>query len=190
VPVTSNPITDVPVIAGHSYGYMMNAVVGATVCNQSAISFTVSATPIPGVVGPSHGQSFSSAPTGGLCTYSSITPTVVGTGPWTWVCTGLNGGASANGTAYKLSQSTVTVEKSYGGVVKSNDTYINCGLVCSKDYDAGSSITFTAQPDLSWKFMGWEGDCTGTGTCQLTNISSAKWIKALFSLKPLIYQEF
>jgi len=33
---------------------------------------------------------------------------------------------------------------------------------------AGSSLTLTATPSSGFVFAGWEGACTGTGSCQLT----------------------
>ena len=51
--------------------------------------------PVNAQCGPSHGQSLSSAPATGLC--NSGTPSIVsGSGPWTWVCSGVNGGSNAS----------------------------------------------------------------------------------------------
>lgn len=57
-------------------------------------SFTTAACPIPGVCGTSNGGFFAAAPTSNLC--SSGSPSAVsGSGPWTWYCTGTNGGGTA-----------------------------------------------------------------------------------------------
>ena len=55
--------------------------------------------------GSANGQSFNSAPTTNLCAQGTATP-LLGTGPWTWTCNGLNGGANVNCSAEKTSTST------------------------------------------------------------------------------------
>ncbi|MDD3293046.1 MAG: hypothetical protein PHT67_03100, partial [Candidatus Pacebacteria bacterium] len=48
-----------------------------------------------GVCGVSHMGTFESAPSSDLC--DAGTPSeVTGTGPWDWVCSGIDGGADAN----------------------------------------------------------------------------------------------
>jgi len=49
---------------------------------------------VNGTCGPSNGQTLFSAPTDSLCSVGNAT-TVTGIGPWTWSCTGLNGGTNA-----------------------------------------------------------------------------------------------
>jgi len=62
----------------------------------------VATLPVNAQCGPSHGQSLSSAPATGLC--NSGTPSIVsGSGPWTWVCSGVNGGSNASCRAEKAS---------------------------------------------------------------------------------------
>jgi len=61
-----------------------------------------SSTQINGVCGPSHGASFTSKPTSGLC--NAGTPTSVsGSGPWSWRCSGSNGGSTVSCSAKKTS---------------------------------------------------------------------------------------
>ena len=57
-----------------------------SVCNQ--------ATPVDGVCGSSNGGIFTTVPSAGLCDAGSAT-SVIGDGPWSWSCTGANGGATA-----------------------------------------------------------------------------------------------
>ena len=53
---------------------------------------------VNGACGSANSQTFSSAPTSGLC--STGTPSSVsGSGPWSWTCTGSNGGSTANCSA-------------------------------------------------------------------------------------------
>ncbi len=57
-----------------------------------------------GVCGASNGGSFSTAPSSGLCSYGTAS-SVGGSGPWSWTCTGQNGGVTADCSAQASSQS-------------------------------------------------------------------------------------
>ncbi len=102
-----------------------------------------------------------------------------------------SGSGSATVTVSGASTSyTLNVSKTIGGSVKSADSFINCGAACAKSYNQGTAVTLNAYPDSTqWKFAGWTGDCSGTGTCNLI-MNAAKSVKALFILRPLLYQEF
>ncbi|MDD4409495.1 MAG: hypothetical protein PHW52_02455, partial [Candidatus Pacebacteria bacterium] len=66
----------------------------------SSCSASKTPDPINGQCGSSNGGTFTTIPTTGLC--NSGTPSsVFGTGPWTWTCTGLNGGGTSNCFASK-----------------------------------------------------------------------------------------
>ena len=60
-----------------------------TTCNG-----TTPPTPVSGICGASNGQTLPSVPMTNLCN-SGIPTAVAGSGPWTWSCTGLNGGANS-----------------------------------------------------------------------------------------------
>ena len=62
-------------------------------CNVTCSGITP-LTPVPGVCGLSNGQTLPSAPVMNLCNAGIPTP-VSGSGPWTWSCIGLNGGANS-----------------------------------------------------------------------------------------------
>jgi cytochrome b involved in lipid metabolism len=64
--------------------------------SSNSCSATISV-PINGVCGSSSGVTATAKPTTNLCT-AGRTGTVSGTGPWTWACTGRNGGTSASCT--------------------------------------------------------------------------------------------
>jgi len=65
----------------------------------NVISFTVASTATNGVCGSSNSTALSGAPaTSTLCTTGTAS-SVKGTGPWTWSCTGLNGGKTASCSA-------------------------------------------------------------------------------------------
>jgi hypothetical protein len=58
----------------------------------------VTPTLVNGVCGTANGQEFTAAPTANFCSFGNPT-TVTGTGPWTWSCEGLDGGATVNCSA-------------------------------------------------------------------------------------------
>jgi len=68
------------------------------------------------------------------------------------------------------------------GTVSSSPSGINCGSVCSKDFDLWTAVTLTASPNSDSVFAGWTGACTGTDKCYL-NINSNKSAVAIFNIK-------
>jgi len=46
----------------------------------------------------------------------------------------------------------------------------------------GQGASCTATPDAGYRFTSWSGDCAGTGTCQLTNVTSPRSVSATFAL--------
>lgn len=66
------------------------------------------------------------------------------------------------------------------GSVTSSPPGIDCGATCSASFDEGAQVTLTA-PDLSpdYRFVGWSGDCTGTGQCQVS-MTQARAVTATF----------
>ena len=64
---------------------------------------------------------------------------------------------------------SVTVTKSGpgSGTVTSDHATIDCGAVCTGQYDAGTTLILTATPAAGSIFAGWTGSCSGTGTCSI-----------------------
>jgi hypothetical protein len=75
---------------------------------------------------------------------------------------------------------TVTKLGTGNGVISSSPVGISCGAACQASFAAGSTVTLTASPEPGSLFVGWSGDCSGTGTCQLT-MSGARSTSATFA---------
>ena len=59
---------------------------------------------------------------------------------------------------------------------------INCGSICSATYAQVGEEILSATPDSGYTFAGWSGDCTGTGTCNLTmDMDGGKSVTATFN---------
>jgi hypothetical protein len=79
-------------------------------------------------------------------------------------------------------QQTLSITKSEAGgvgTVTSSPAGINCGATCTSDYAPNTPVTLTAVAGANSAFSGWSGDCTGTGTCQVT-MGQARSVTATF----------
>ena len=66
-------------------------------------------------------------------------------------------------------QKTADISKFGEGVVVDNTGTLNCGTTCSKQYDEGAVVTFTATPAQGWQLHHWTGCDTALGTtCTVT----------------------
>jgi PKD repeat protein len=75
---------------------------------------------------------------------------------------------------------TVSKQGTGSGQVSSTPNGITCGAGCQASFDPGAVVTLTATPDPGSVFAGWSGDCSGTGSCQVT-ISQARSVTATFA---------
>jgi hypothetical protein len=72
------------------------------------------------------------------------------------------------------------VSLSGNGAVTSNPAGIDCpGSACSHAFAEATLVELTATPGTGQEFLGWSGDCTGTGTCEVT-MSEARAVTATF----------
>ncbi len=60
---------------------------------------------------------------------------------------------------------TVTVDGAGAGTVTSVPAGIACPGDCSESWDLTQSVELTPTPDPGSYFIGWSGDCTGSGVC-------------------------
>ena len=76
---------------------------------------------------------------------------------------------------------TVTTTSVAAGTVTSSPAGIACGVTCSADFPAGSTVTLAAAPGPGFNFAGWSGaGCSGTGGCVVT-LSQATQVLAGFT---------
>ncbi|WP_243337134.1 InlB B-repeat-containing protein [Anaeromyxobacter soli] len=68
------------------------------------------------------------------------------------------------------------------GTVTSTPAGISCGVTCSADFAAGTSVTLTAQPASGSIFSGWSGACAGTAPTCTVSMDAARTVAASFSL--------
>jgi hypothetical protein len=68
------------------------------------------------------------------------------------------------------------------GRVTSDPSGINCGTTCQASYDAGTVVTLTATAEPGSTFVGWSGECKGTGTCLVT-MDNDKAVEAVSDLQ-------
>lgn len=70
------------------------------------------------------------------------------------------------------------------GFVGSTPEGIECGDECSAEFDEGTEVTLSAEPDEGSSFEGWSGaGCSGTDPCQVS-MSEARQVEASFRLDP------
>jgi hypothetical protein len=68
------------------------------------------------------------------------------------------------------------------GQVTSSPSGINCSADCDAEYDEGSQVSLTATAASGYSFVGWSGNCTGTGNCDV-QMSAAQNVVATFELE-------
>jgi len=73
------------------------------------------------------------------------------------------------------------------GQIDSDLIGIVCGTACSAYYASGTVVKLTALPASGASFAGWGGQCSGSGSCQLT-MDAARFVTATFSLASCMHQ--
>jgi PKD repeat protein len=108
---------------------------------------------------------------------------------WSGDCSGggscqvtMNQARSVTATfALKTSSLTVAKAGTGSGQVTSSPAGISCGNACQASFNFGTVATLTASPDAGSLFTGWSGDCSGSGSCQVT-MNQAHSVTATFAL--------
>lgn len=90
---------------------------------------------------------------------------------------------AAHYAAASEAMQTLTVSRVGHGTVTSSPAGIRCGSMCVHDFPSGTTVTLTATPAHGWRFTGWGGACTGTGSCNVT-MTAAEAVTARFRPVP------
>jgi hypothetical protein len=121
----------------------------------------------------------------GVCTY---TPAADYNGPDSFTYTISDGrGASDVGTVNVTvapvdePRQTLTVTRIGNARITSTPAGIDCGEICSAEFELGTIVTLTATPDPGWTFSGWAGACDGSAGCVVT-VDGGKSVTASFAL--------
>ena len=89
-----------------------------------------------------------------------------------------------NNTAiYTLATLTVSAAGAGAGTVTSSVGGIDCGSTCSAAYATNALVTLTPTPAPGSTFVGWSGDCTGTGPC-IVAMTQPRSVTATFLWNP------
>ena len=147
-------------------------------------STTIAApTAINGSCGSANGSLLASAPSSGLCSVGTAGP-VTGSGPWSWTCSGSNGGSNASCSAQLAANTyTLTVNAGAGGATTP---------VGSTQRTVGESITVTATPNSGFGFANWTGyaGCGASASCTFAMPSTAVTLTANFTATPACTYSF
>ncbi len=75
---------------------------------------------------------------------------------------------------------TVSRAGTGSGQVSSSPAGISCGENCQASFEAGTALILTATAATYSVFAGWTGDCSGSGSCQVT-MDQARSVTATFA---------
>lgn len=90
----------------------------------------------------------------------------------------------------KITSSLIVYKAGNGfGTVTSLPSGIDCGDICSADFDYGTVVNLSAEPGVASTFAGWGGGCAGKETCTLT-MTETKTVTATFALNTYILMVF
>lgn len=89
-------------------------------------------------------------------------------------------GGTTTITCSAVARYTVTVTNEGGGTVTSSPAGIDCGSTCVAEFGHGTVLELTATAAGGFRFTGWSGACSGTGSCSVT-MTEARAVTANFT---------
>ena len=76
-----------------------------------------------------------------------------------------------NAVFAKLPKYALKIVKTQNGEITSDPAGLKCkatAKTCSASFVSGTRVTLNPVPQTGYSFVGWDGACSGTGTCQVT----------------------
>ena len=130
---------------------------------------------VNGACGGANGGTFTAAPATNLCSATGTVPTVTGSGPWSWICTGQYGGSNATCSA-NIQTYTVTFTSGGNGTLSGTASQtINYG---------GTTSSVTANSAIGYHFVNWAEGATQVSTSatfSINNVTSSHSYTANFA---------
>ncbi len=106
---------------------------------------------------------------------------------WSGACAGTGAcvvpmlSAKSVTATFSIIKYQLDVTVSSAGTITSSPGTISCSTgTCSESFDNNTAIALTGTPSPGYQFSGWTGDCSGTGTCNLT-MDATKSVTAWFT---------
>jgi len=90
-----------------------------------------------------------------------------------------NNGSGSGGAA----QHALHVHVAGNGVVSAATPALSCRSDCQQSVDSATTVHLAAVPDAGWNFAGWQGACSGTGSCDLP-MTADRDVTASFTTAP------
>jgi len=89
----------------------------------------------------------------------------------------------SSGLSAQVSLPTLSISRSGGGAGSIFGPGIFCGSDCTERYVSGTAVLLSAVPQTGSFFSGWQGACTGIGTCSVS-MTTNRFVTATFGLSP------
>ena len=162
--------------SGQTTGTQTNGANGGsegTALRHTEAAFTIN-TAQSGTCGSANGIPVLTAPAASLCSVGTSSGVGSPAAAFTWQCMGLYDGAIASCSAPRQYAVSAAASPTAGG---------NAVLCIPSTVTYGNTTACTATPGTGYVFTGWTGDCSGTGACQLTNVTGPRSVTAQFVLK-------
>jgi len=138
------------------------------ICTNGGVDFMKfqirTSSPINAVCGSADRDAFYSAPTTNLCNVTNTPAVVTGAGPWSWTCTGINGGSNATCSAYKKVDGQCG--SSNGGTFTSAPTTNLCNVT-------NTPAVVTGAGPWSWTCNGSNGGSSDSCSANIQTSSAA-----------------
>jgi hypothetical protein len=138
------------------------------------------ATSVNGSCGASNNGTFTTVPTVNLCSTGTATA-IIGTGPWSWNCTGLLGGTDSPACTAAIQTYAVTFQSGGSGTLSGNlNQTVNHG---------SATAEVTANPVGGYHFVNWTGTnsffTTTSNPLTIANVTNVLTITANFVINPV-----